>query len=80
MTISESIIKAAHEEIDAEPDANEIEKASRAIVRCLGYDPDYVGYLGQNFELLRDPSHLYASPLWWFAKDIAAAALRAARK
>lgn len=79
MTISDRDFHAAHVEIEAEPTSKEIEKAAKAIVKALGYDPEFVGYLSPNFELLRDPTHLYAQPLWVFAKDIAASALRAAR-
>lgn len=79
-TISESVIKAAHEGIETQPTVSDIEKAARAIIKYKGLDPDYVGYLTDDFGLIRDEYHPYAQPLWKFATAIAEVVLRAVAK
>jgi hypothetical protein len=84
MTISESIIKAAHEGIEAQPTVSDIEKAARAIVSSLGFDPDRLaiaynperGPKGSWFL----PDERTAAPIWTFFDREAEAALNAVQK
>lgn len=81
MTISESIMKAAHAEIEAQPAVSDIEKAARAIVVSMGGDPDALGYLGMPFRFGAVniiPS--LTAPLWTFFTQEAEAVLNAVHK
>ena len=84
MTISESIMKAAHEGIEAQPTVSDIEKAARAIVRRMGLDPAALGFSGPPRiaigHLLVAPTAAEQRPLWTYFTRDAAAALNAVHK
>jgi hypothetical protein len=81
MTISESVMKAAHEGIEAQPLISDIEKAARAIVVRLGGDPDALRYLGMPLAIGRvNVAPRVTAPLWTFFTQEAEAALNAVHK
>jgi hypothetical protein len=83
-TISESIIAAAHEGIEAQPSVSDIEKAARAMVVRMGFDPDagaFHGALmsaGAGLSIMPNASQI--RPLWTFFTQEAEAALSAVHK
>jgi len=84
VTISESVMKAAHEGIEAQPLISDIEKAARAIVRQMGLDPESPAFFGQP-RIAKQQVHLVpraqeVRPLWTFFTMEAEAALNAVAK
>ncbi|SCB30374.1 hypothetical protein [Rhizobium lusitanum] len=84
MTISESIIKAAHEGIEAQPSVSDIEKAARAIADRLGFNPDVMVCAREpqrvNHLLWVAPKAEHTFPLWTYFTREAEAALSAVTK
>jgi hypothetical protein len=84
MTISESIIAAAHEGIEAQPTVSDIEKAARAIADRLGFDPDVKVFAREpqrvNHLLWIVPKPEHTFPLWTYFTREAEAALNAVVK
>jgi hypothetical protein len=82
--ISESIMKAAHEGIEAQPTVSDIEKAARAICDRLGHDPDLMVCAIEpqriNHLLWVAPKADHTFPLWTYFTREAEAALNAVHK
>jgi hypothetical protein len=83
-TISESIIAAAHEGIEAQPTVSDIEKAARAICDRLGHNPDVMVCAHEpqriNHLLWVVPKADHTFPLWTYFTREAEAALSAVHK
>lgn len=81
-TISESVIKAAHEGIEAQPLISDVEKAARAIAEHLGHHPDSMAFRFEPLRVTREINLVPASsqPLWTYFVQEAEAALNAVTK
>lgn len=84
MTLSESIMKAAHAEIEAQPAVSDIERAARAIAVRRGHDPDLMVCGREPYRIdhvawvVPSPEHTF--PLWRHFWREAEAALNAVHK
>ncbi|MBM7047564.1 hypothetical protein [Rhizobium lusitanum] len=84
MIISESIIAAAHEGIEAQPSVSDIEKAARAIVMSMGFNPNRMAFRGPpalvRGNVMLVPMTEAVASLWTFFTAEAEAALNAVEK